>query len=115
MGNVLQVWRDTEPQKGAQLVFCDLSTPHGDGSFNVYDDIKQKLMAQGVPPEQIAFIHDAKTDVQKAELFSKVRKGQVRVLLGSTSKMGGWHKRPDTACGASPFGLPLAACGHRTA
>lgn len=88
MGNVLQVWRDTEPQKGAQLVFCDLSTPHGDNSFNVYDDIKQKLMAQGVPPEQIAFIHDAKTDVQKAELFSKVRKGQVRVLLGSTSKMG---------------------------
>ena len=64
------------------------STPHGDGSFNVYDDIKQKLMAQGVPPEQVAFIHDAKTDAQKAELFSKVRKGQVRVLLGSTSKMG---------------------------
>lgn len=88
VGNVLKVWHDTEPQKGAQLVFCDLSTPHGDGSFNVYDDIKQKLMAQGVPPEQIAFIHDAKTDVQKAELFSKVRKGQVRVLLGSTSKMG---------------------------
>lgn len=86
--NVLKVWHGTEPQKGAQLVFCDLSTPHGDGSFNVYDDIKQKLMAQGVPPEQIAFIHDAKTDVQKAELFSKVRKGQVRVLLGSTSKMG---------------------------
>lgn len=69
-------------------VFCDLSTPRGDGSFNVYDDIKQKLMAQGVPPEQIAFIHDAKTETQKAELFSKVRKGQVRVLLGSTSKMG---------------------------
>ncbi len=86
--NVLEVWHDTKPQKGAQLVFCDLSTPHGDGSFNVYDDIKQKLMAQGVPPEQVAFIHDAKTDAQKAELFSKVRKGQVRVLLGSTSKMG---------------------------
>ncbi len=86
--NVLNVWHDTASQKGAQLVFCDLSTPHGDGSFNVYDDIKQKLMAQGVPPEQMAFIHDAKTDAQKAELFSKVRKGQVRVLLGSTSKMG---------------------------
>lgn len=85
---MLQVWQDAEPQKGAQLVFCDLSTPRGDGSFNVYDDIKQKLMAQGVPPEQIAFIHDAKTETQKAELFSKVRKGQVRVLLGSTSKMG---------------------------
>ena len=86
--NVHQVWTDTEQQKGAQLVFCDLSTPHGDGSFNVYDDLKQKLMAKGIPPEQIAFIHDAKTDVQKAELFSKVRKGQVRILLGSTSKMG---------------------------
>lgn len=86
--NVLQVWRDTEKIKGTQLVFCDLSTPKGDGSFNVYDDMKQKLMAQGVPPEEIAFIHDAKTEAQKAELFAKVRKGQVRVLLGSTAKMG---------------------------
>lgn len=71
-----------------QFVFCDLSTPKNDGSFNAYDDIKQKLMAQGVPPEEIAFIHDAKTEVQKAELFARVRKGQVRVLLGSTAKMG---------------------------
>ena len=86
--NVLQVWQDTEEIKGTQLVFCDLSTPKGDGSFNVYDDMKQKMMAQGVPPEEIAFIHDAKTEVQKAELFAKVRKGQVRVLLGSTAKMG---------------------------
>lgn len=86
--NVLQVWRDTEEIKGTQLVFCDLSTPKNDGSFNAYDDIKQKLMAQGVPPEEIAFIHDAKTEVQKAELFARVRKGQVRVLLGSTAKMG---------------------------
>lgn len=86
--NVLQVWRDTEEIKGTQLVFCDLSTPKGDGSFNVYDDMKHKLMAQGVPPEEIAFIHDAKTEAQKAELFAKVRKGQVRVLLGSTAKMG---------------------------
>ena len=86
--NVLQVWRDTEEIKGTQLVFCDLSTPKGDGSFNVYDDMKQKLMAQGVPPEEIAFIHHAKTEAQKAELFAKVRKGQVRVLLGSTAKMG---------------------------
>lgn len=86
--NVLQVWQDTEEIKGTQLVFCDLSTPKGDGSFNVYDDMKQKMMAQGVPPEEIAFIHDAKTEVQKAELFAKVRKGQVRVLLGSTTKMG---------------------------
>lgn len=86
--NVLQVWQDTEEIKGTQLVFCDLSTPKGDGSFNVYDDMKQKMMAQGVPPEEIAFIHDAKTEVQKAELFAKVRKGQVRVLLGSMAKMG---------------------------
>lgn len=86
--NVSRVWRDTEEIKGTQLVFCDLSTPKEDGSFNVYDDMKQKLMAQGVPPEEIAFIHDAKTEVQKAELFAKVRKGQVRVLLGSTAKMG---------------------------
>lgn len=86
--NVLQVWSDTEEVKGTQLVFCDLSTPKNDGSFNAYDDIKQKLMAQGVPPEEIAYIHEAKTEVQKAELFAKVRKGQVRVLLGSTAKMG---------------------------
>lgn len=86
--NILQVWRDSADTRGAQLVFSDLSTPHYDGSFNIYDDIKNKLMAQGVPAEEIAFIHDAKTETQKAELFSKVRKGQVRVLLGSTSKMG---------------------------
>ena len=86
--NVLQVWRDTAEIKGTQLVFCDLSTPKNDGSFNAYDDIKQKLMAQGVPPEEIAYIHDAKTETQKAELFAKERKGQVRVLLGSTAKMG---------------------------
>ena len=86
--NVLQVWRDTADQKGAQLLFCDLSTPHYDGSFNVYDDVKNKLMEAGVPAEEIAFIHDANTEARKAELFAKVRKGQVRVLLGSTSKMG---------------------------
>ena len=86
--NVYQVWQDTAEQNGAQLIFSDLSTPKGDGSFNVYEDIKQKLMEKGVPPEEIAFIHDAKTENQKAELFAKVRKGQVRVLLGSTAKMG---------------------------
>ena len=86
--NIVTVWRESEPGKGAQLVFCDLSTPHGNGSFNVYGDIKGKLLAQGIPAEEIAFIHDAKTEVQKAELFAKVRKGRVRVLLGSTAKMG---------------------------
>ena len=86
--NIFQVWKESEKIRGTQLVFCDLSTPKGDGKFNVYDDIKTKLVAQGVPAEQIAFIHDAGTEAQKAELFAKVRKGQVRVLIGSTQKMG---------------------------
>lgn len=86
--NIFDTWEESADSKGAQLVFCDLSTPHYDGTFNVYDDIKQKLMEKGIPPEEIAYIHDAHTDTQKAELFSKVRKGQVRVLLGSTQKMG---------------------------
>ena len=86
--NVFQEWQDSTEIKGTQLVFCDLSTPKGDGKFNVYDDIKQKLIAKGIPPEEIAFIHDANTEAQKAELFAKVRRGQVRVLIGSTQKMG---------------------------
>lgn len=86
--NVLQVWKETEKQRGAQLVFCDLSTPHNDGRFNVYDDLREKLTAQGIPAGEIAFIHDAKTETQKKDLFARVRKGQVRVLLGSTAKMG---------------------------
>ena len=83
---VLQVWRDTAEIKGPSL--DSGSYLPNDGSFNAYDDIKQKSMAQGVPPEEVAYIHDAKTETQKAELFAKVRKGQVRVLLGSTAKMG---------------------------
>lgn len=86
--NILQVWSETDKQRGAQLVFCDLSTPHNNGKFNAYDDIRQKLTAQGIPDGEIAFIHDAKTETQKKELFARVRKGQVRVLLGSTAKMG---------------------------
>ena len=74
--------------RGTQLIFCDLSTPKNDGKFNVYNDIKEKLIAQGIPQEEIAFIHDANTEAQKAELFAKVRRGQVRVLIGSTQKMG---------------------------
>ena len=85
---VLQVWEETAPTKGAQVIFCDQSTPKGDGSYNVYDDIKAKLMERGMPENEIAFIHDAKTEPQKAELFAKVRSGQIRVILGSTSKMG---------------------------
>mgnify|MGYP002624747585 CR=1 FL=1 len=83
-----EIWRETKEQKSAQLLFCDLSTPKGDGTFNVYEDIRNKLVAKGVPPEEIAFIHDANTELRKAELFAKVRSGQVRFLLGSTAKMG---------------------------
>ena len=86
--NIIKEWRDSTEIRGTQLVFCDLSTPKGDGRFNVYDDIKAKLIAQGIPQEEIAFIHDANTEAQKAELFAKVRRGQVRVLIGSTQKMG---------------------------
>ena len=86
--NVFQIWEQTTEQRGAQLVFCDLSTPKDDGSFNVYDDLKKKLMDMGIPDGEIAYIHDANTEVRKKELFAKVRAGQVRVLLGSTQKMG---------------------------
>ena len=82
------IWEETKEQKSAQLIFCDLSTPKGDGTFNVYEDICNKLKEKGVPPEEIAFIHDANTEKRKAELFAKVRSGQVRFLLGSTAKMG---------------------------
>ena len=83
-----EIWENTKKQKSAQLIFCDLSTPKGDGTFNVYEDIKNKLMEKGVPENEIAFIHDANTELRKAELFAKVRSGQVRFLLGSTAKMG---------------------------
>lgn len=86
--NVVDIWRRTAEQKSAQLVFCDLSTPHHDGKFNVYDDIRKKLIEEGIPESEIAFIHDADTDAKKKDLFSKVRSGQVRVLMGSTFKMG---------------------------
>ena len=83
-----EIWEHTKEQKSAQLIFCDLSTPKGDGTFNVYEDIRDKLMAKGVPENEIAFIHNANTETRKAELFAKVRSGQVRFLLGSTAKMG---------------------------
>ena len=86
--NVLKIWEEGKDQKLTQLLFCDLSTPKGDGQFNVYDDIKKKLLAAGVPESEVAFIHTADTEAKKKELFSKVRAGQVRVLLGSTQKMG---------------------------
>ena len=86
--NVFDIWQRTVDQKSTQMVFCDLSTPHGDGKFNVYDDLRDKLIAKGIPAEEIAYIHTANSEAQKKELFGKVRSGQVRVLLGSTQKMG---------------------------
>ena len=86
--NVLRIWEEGKEGKLTQLLFCDLSTPKGDGQFNVYDDVKKKLLAAGVPESEVAFIHTADTEAKKKELFSKVRTGQVRILLGSTAKMG---------------------------
>ena len=86
--NVLRVWRETTPQRLTQLLFCDFSTPNKDGRFNVYDDIRAKLLEKGIPEDEIAFIHDANTETRKKELFAKVRQGKVRVLFGSTFKMG---------------------------
>mgnify|MGYP001217304593 CR=1 FL=1 len=88
VNNVYDIWKRTAPQKSTQLIFCDLSTPHNDGKFNVYDDIRKKLIAKGVPESEITFIHNADSEAKKKELFAKVRSGQVRVLIGSTAKMG---------------------------
>lgn len=88
INNVFEIWENTADKKSTQLLFCDLSTPKKDGAFSVYNDIRDKLIAKGIPPEEIAFIHDADTDKKKADLFAKVRSGDVRVLLGSTQKMG---------------------------
>lgn len=83
-----EIYQEEMENRGTQLIFCDLSTPKNDGQFNVYEDVRQKLMAKGVPEGEIAFIHDANTENKKTELFAKVRSGQVRFLLGSTQKMG---------------------------
>ena len=86
--NIYQIWEENVDKKSAQLVFCDLSTPKGDGEFSVYTDIQKKLIERGIPADEVRFIHEADTEVKKQELFKKVRKGEVRVLLGSTQKMG---------------------------
>ena len=86
--NIYRIWEETTDKKSAQLVFCDLSTPKNDGTFSVYNDIRKKLVERGVPESEVRFIHEADTDVKKKELFQKTRKGEVRVLLGSTQKMG---------------------------
>lgn len=87
MVKVFEIWEQTKAQRSAQLVFCDLSTPKA-GVFNVYDDMKAKLIERGIPEAEIAYIHEANTDARKTELFGKVRSGAVRVLMGSTAKMG---------------------------
>jgi hypothetical protein len=86
--NVFRIWEESKDNRSTQLIFSDLSTPHGDGNFNVYDDMKTKLIAKGIPAHEIVFIHEADTEAKKKELFAKVRKGQIRVLMGSTQKMG---------------------------
>lgn len=86
--NIYRIWEETADKKSAQLVFCDLSTPKNDGTFSVYNDIRKKLIERGIPESEVRFIHEADTDVKKKELFQKTRKGEVRVLLGSTQKMG---------------------------
>ena len=86
--NVFDIWQRTAESRSTQMVFCDLSTPHNDGKFNVYDDLRKKLIEKGIPVEEIAYIHTAETEAKKKELFGKVRSGQIRVLLGSTQKMG---------------------------
>ena len=86
--NVYEIWQHTAEQRSTQMVFCDLSTPKGNGDFNVYDDLRDKLIARGIPAEEIAYVHSANSEAQKKELFGKVRSGQIRVLIGSTQKMG---------------------------
>lgn len=93
-------------KKSTQLVFCDLSTPKNDGNFNVYDDIKNKLMEKGIPEEEIAYIHTANTETKKKELFSKVRIGQVRILMGSTQKMGAGTNVQDRLIGLHDLDCP---------
>jgi N12 class adenine-specific DNA methylase/predicted RNA methylase len=99
--NAFQVWEDGKDTQATQLIFCDLSTPKTDGTFNVYDDVRNKLVERGIPKEQIAFIHEYNTEVKKAELFAKVRAGQVRILMGSTPKLGAGTNVRATCCRTS--------------
>lgn len=96
--NAFQVWNEGKTDRTTQLIFCDLSTPKGDGTFNVYDDVRNKLVARGIPKEEIAFIHEYNTEAKKAELFAKVRAGQVRILMGSTPKLGAGTNVRATCC-----------------
>lgn len=96
--NAFQVWDEGKADRTTQLIFCDLSTPKGDGTFNVYDDVRNKLVARGIPKEEIAFIHEYNTETKKADLFAKVRAGQVRILMGSTPKLGAGTNVRATCC-----------------
>ena len=109
--NVYRIWEETKDKRSTQLIFSDLSTPKGDGKFNVYDDIKQKLMDKGVPENEIAFIHSADTEAKKKELFAKVRKGQMRVMIGSTQKMGSGE--PTCKTGSLRFMTQIARGAHQ--
>lgn len=104
--NVFSIWEKTIAKRSSQLVFCDMSTPKNDGSFNVYDDIKERLLAKGVPKEEISFIHDAKSEKQKDELFAKVRNGDIRVLIGSTQKMGSGTNAQDKLIASHDLDCP---------
>ncbi|MCL2342644.1 MAG: helicase [Firmicutes bacterium] len=104
--NVFRIWEETKENRLTQLVFSDLSTPHGDGAFNVYDDLKSKLIARGIPAEEIAFIHEAHNEAQKKEIVAKVRSGSIRVLMGSTSKMGAGMNAQDLLIASHDLDCP---------
>ena len=104
--NVFNIWDETKENKLTQLLFCDMSTPKGDGSFNIYDDIRDKLIDLGIPKEDIAFIHEANSDKQKEELFAKVRKGEIRILMGSTQKMGAGTNVQDKLIATHDLDIP---------
>ncbi|QDL38537.1 Eco57I restriction-modification methylase domain-containing protein [Rhodoferax sediminis] len=107
---VMDIWRRTESFRGAQMVFCDLSSPKGDKGFSVYDDLRQRLIDAGLPDKEIAFVHDADTDIQKAALFKAVREGRVRVLLGSTAKMGVGTNVQTRLCALHHLDAPWRPC-----
>lgn len=104
--NVYRIWEETQEQRLTQLIFSDLSTPKGDGTFSVYTDMREKLLAKGIPPEEIAFIHDAKNEAQKKEMLAKVRSGNIRVLMGSTSKMGAGMNAQDLLIASHDLDCP---------
>ena len=112
---MFETWERGSEKRLTQLFFCDLSTPKNDGSFNVYDDIRQKLIARGVPADEIRFIHEADTEAKKLELFKKVRRGDVRILMGSTQKMGAGIRRIKLGCAVdAPFYHPTLCWNRRT-